>query len=262
MKEVDELKKVDAVSIQNLTVAYGETPALAGVSLHVKDGDYLGIIGPNGGGKTTLLKAILGLVPALTGNITVYGNKAGKCGKLIGYVPQITALDKAFPITVHEVVLTGLLNPQFQLFHKYTQKDKDKANDFLNQVGIYKLKDRMISELSGGEFQRMLIARALAAEPKLLLLDEPTASVDVNSSDQIFTLLRKLNEKITIIMVTHDLLSVASQVKSLACINGKLVYHGKPQLNEEIAKALYGRPIDLIAHGLSCEPMPGNKEEA
>ncbi len=251
----------DAVRIENLTVTYGETPAIAGVSLHVKDGDYLGIIGPNGGGKTTLLKAILGLVPALSGEAFVYGKKAGKVGKLIGYVPQITALDKGFPITVHEVVLTGLLKPSFTLFHKYTQRDKEKADEYLNQVGIYRLRDRMISELSGGEFQRMLIARALAAEPKLLLLDEPTASVDVSSSDQIFSLLKELNKKITIIMVTHDLFAVASHVKTLACMNGTLVYHGDPQLNEEIAQALYGCPIDLITHGLPLKTVKHGKEE-
>ncbi|MEA4842008.1 MAG: ABC transporter ATP-binding protein [[Clostridium] symbiosum] len=251
----------EAVSIENLTVTYGETPAIAGVSLHVKNGDFLGIIGPNGGGKTTLLKAILGLIPARTGEIFVYGKKAGKVGKLIGYVPQITVLDKSFPITVHEVVLTGLLKPSFTLFHKYTQQDKDKADTYLNQVGIYKLRDRMISDLSGGEFQRMLIARALAAEPKLLLLDEPTASVDVNSSDQIFSLLQELNKSITIIMVTHDLFAVASHVKTLACVNGKLVYHGDPQLNEEIAQALYGCPIDHITHGIPLKTVDNRKEE-
>ncbi|MDD3393129.1 MAG: ABC transporter ATP-binding protein [Anaerotignum sp.] len=239
----------DAVNIENLTVKYGETPAIVGVSLHVKDGDYLGIIGPNGGGKTTLLKAILGLVKPLSGEITVYGKKMGKTGKIIGYVPQITALDKSFPITVREVVMTGMLKPSFTFFHKYTQNDRRKAEEHLDRVGIYKLKDRMISDLSGGEFQRMLIARALAVEPKLLLLDEPTASVDANSSEQIFSLLNELNQSMTIIMVTHDLLAVSSNAKTLACFNGKLVYHGGTTLNEELLKALYGGPIDLIAHG-------------
>lgn len=239
----------NAVSIHNLTVKYRETPAIAGVSLDVQEGDYLGIIGPNGGGKTTLLKAILGLVSPSCGEITVYGKKPGKTGKLIGYVPQITGLDKAFPITVHEVVLTGMLKPSFTPFHKYTKRDKEKADAHLNKVGIYKLKDRMISQLSGGEFQRMLIARALAVEPRLLILDEPTASVDAGSGDQIFSLLKELNQSMTIIMVTHDLLAVSSQVKTLACMKGRLVYHGGNELNEEIAKALYGYPIELFAHG-------------
>ncbi|HHY71241.1 MAG TPA: ABC transporter ATP-binding protein, partial [Thermoanaerobacterales bacterium] len=198
-----------AVYIQNLSVQYGKTPALTGVSLNVDEGEYLGIIGPNGGGKTTLLKAILGLVTPAAGEITVYGRKPGKTGKLIGYVPQITILDKNFPITVKQVILTGRLNPVLSLFHKYKHGDMKKADELLSQVGIYKLKDRMISELSGGEFQKMLIARALAVEPKLLLLDEPTASVDASSRDQIFSLLETLNNSMTIILVTHDLLAVS-----------------------------------------------------
>lgn len=120
----------------------------------------------------------------------------------------------------------------------------------MNRVGIYNLKDRVISDLSGGEFHRMLIARALAVEPKLLLLDEPTASVDANSSEQIFSLLNELNQSMTSIMVTHDFLAVSSNAKSLAFFNGKLIYHGGTTLNEELLKALYGGPINLLAHGL------------
>ncbi|SHI19886.1 metal ABC transporter ATP-binding protein [Sporanaerobacter acetigenes] len=250
-----------AVCIENLTVKYGETLAIAGVSLNVEDGDYLGIIGPNGGGKTTLLKAIIGLVPPASGEIVIYGKKTGKTRRLLGYVPQVTALDKSFPITVHEVVLTGMLNPSFTLFHKYTQSDMEKGDELLERVGIYNLRGRMISELSGGEFQKMLIARALAVDPKLLLLDEPTASVDANSREQIFSLLNELNKSMTIILVTHDLLAVSSYVKTLACLNGKLVYHGEAELNEDVVNALYGCPIDLIAHGVPHRVLKKHKED-
>jgi len=239
-----------AVSINNLSVRYGETRALTGVSLNVENGDYLGIIGPNGGGKTTLLKAILGIVRPDTGDISVYGKKPGETGKLIGYVPQISSLDKEFPITVQQVVLTGRLAPRLCFFHKYGSRDKEFVDILLEKVGIYKLKDRLISALSGGEFQRMLIARALAVEPKLLLLDEPTASVDAVSRDQIFSLLNELNKNISIILVTHDLLAISSHVKSMACINEHLVYHGDAEINEHIVKNLYGCPVDLIAHGV------------
>ncbi len=249
-----------AVCIENLSVQYGETPALAGVSLNADEGEYLGIIGPNGGGKTTLLKAILGLVSPTTGQIDVYGRKPGKTGKLIGYVPQITEFDKSFPITAKQVVLTGRLNPVFSLFHKYERSDIEKVDELLNRVGIYKLKDRMISELSGGEFQKMLITRALAVEPKLLLLDEPTASVDASSREQIFSLLNDLNYSMTIILVTHDLLAVSSHVKSLACINGRLVYHGDKEINEEVVSNLYGCPVDLIAHGVPHRVLKEHKE--
>ncbi len=250
-----------AVCIENLTVNYGgETPAIEGVFLNVEDGDYLGIIGPNGGGKTTLLKAIIGLVSPASGKIEIYGKRPGKTGRLIGYVPQITVLDKSFPITVHEVVLTGRLTSAFTLFHKYTQNDREKADELLDRIGICNLKGRMISELSGGEFQKMLIARALAVKPRLLLLDEPTASVDVSSRDQIFSLLNELNKSMTILLVTHDLSAVSSHVKTLACLNRRLVYHGGAELNEEVVRALYGCPIDLIAHGVPHRVLKEHEE--
>ncbi len=258
-----DLKNVNhskAVCIENLTVKYRETPAIAGVSLNIEDGDYLGVIGPNGGGKTTLLKAIIGLAPHSSGKVTVYGRKPNNLRGLISYVPQITALDKRFPINVNEVVLTGMLNPKFIPFNKYSKNDQKKADELLNRVGIYKLKERMISELSGGEFQKMLIARALAVNPRLLLLDEPTASVDANSREQIFSLLNELNKSMTIILVTHDLSAVSSHVKKIACLNGKLVYHGGTELNEEIVNALYGCPIDLIAHGVPHRILREHKE--
>ena len=249
-----------AVSIHNLSVRYGEARALTGVSINVDDGEYLGVIGPNGGGKTTLLKAILGIVSPTAGDIRVYGKKPGNADKLIGYVPQISSLDKEFPITVEQVVLTGRLAPKFSFFHKYSNSDKERVHTLLEQVGIYRLKDRLIAELSGGEFQRMLIARALAVEPRLLLLDEPTASVDAVSRDQIFSLLKELNKNMSIILVTHDLLAISSHVKSLACINEHLVYHGAAEINEHIVENLYGCPVDLIAHGVPHRVLKEHKE--
>jgi len=239
-----------AVHIDNLSVYYGQTPALAGVCLDVADGEYLGIIGPNGGGKSTLLKAVLGLVPITSGAVEVYGYKPGKNTALIGYVPQISALDKQFPITLFEVVLTGRLKQGLSLFYKYSSKDKEAVRLLLEQVGIAGLANRQISELSGGEFQKMLIARALAVNPRLLLLDEPTASVDAGSRDQIYDLLAQLNKSMTIILVTHDLLAISSQVHRLACLSGNLVYHGEPELTEHIVNSLYGCQVDLIAHGV------------
>ena len=248
------------VFIEDLSVKYGETPALAGVSLNVQDKDYLGIIGPNGGGKSTLLKAIAGLVQPYSGRIMVCGKKPGQTGHLIGYVPQTTNLDKGFPISVQEVVLTGMLKSSLQPFHRYSVREKEMADSLLEKVGIVKLKERRISELSGGEFQKMLIARALAVEPKLLLLDEPTASVDANAREQIFSLLNKLNGSITILLVTHDLLAISAYVKNLACLNNTLVYHGDTELNENVVQSLYGCPIDLIAHGLPHRVLHVHKE--
>lgn len=239
-----------AIHIDNLSVYYGQTPAIAGVCLDVSDGEYLGIIGPNGGGKSTLLKAILGLVPVSSGTVQVYGERPGTHKTIVGYVPQFTSLDKRFPITLREVVLTGRLKKGLSPFFRYTQEDRNLSHLLIKQVGLEGLEDRQISELSGGEFQRMLIARALAVNPKLLLLDEPTASVDAASRDQIFTLLAELNKSMTIVLVTHDLLAVSSHVHMLACLNGRLIYHGEPQLTENIVNSLYGCPVDLIAHGV------------
>jgi len=135
-------------------------------------------------------------------------------------------------------------------FHRFSDEDKKYADSLLERVGILSLAGRQISQLSGGEFQKMLIARGLAVRPRLLLLDEPTASVDAKAREQIYKLLAELNEDMTIVMVTHDMLAVASEVKSLACMSRELVYHGEPELNDNIVLTLYGCPVDLIAHGV------------
>ena len=250
-----------AVHIDNLTVYYGKTPALTNVCLDVEDGEYLGIIGPNGGGKSSLLKAILGLVPTVSGVVEIYGQKAGKNKPAIGYVPQFALMDRHFPISMLEVVLTGLMKPGFSPLFRFTQKDNNRAHELLERVGIGALAKRQISELSGGEFQKMLIARALAVNPRLLLLDEPTASVDAGSRVSIYQLLAELSRDMTIVLVTHDLLAISSQVKRLACLNGKLVYHGKPELTESIVNTLYGCPVDLIAHGVPHRVFKEHEEE-
>lgn len=239
-----------AVSIDNVSVQYGKTPVISDICLSVREGDYLGIIGPNGSGKSSLLKAILGLMPISSGSISVFGQKPGRCREPVGYVPQFASFDKQFPITLFEVVLTGRLKGGLSPFFRYSKDDRETAKRLIEQFGLSALAYRRISELSGGEFQKMLIARAMAADPKLLLLDEPTASVDAASREQIFDMLGELKKRMTIILVTHDLLAISSKVSSLACLNGHLVYHGEPELTESIVNNLYGCPVDLIAHGV------------
>lgn len=238
------------IHIENLSVNYGQTPALTGVCLDVAEGEYLGIIGPNGGGKSTLMKSILGIVPKASGKIELFGDSFEKSKGKVGYVPQFSSLDKKFPISVREVVLTGCIKKGLSPFYRYSAQDKAYADSLLEKVGIAGLANRQISALSGGEFQKMLIARGLAVKPRLLLLDEPTASVDAKSREQIFMLLSELNQSMTILLVTHDLLAVSSEVKRLACLNRELIYHGEPQLNDHIVNTLYGCPVDLIAHGV------------
>ncbi len=240
---------MNAVHIENLFVQYGRTQALADVNLDVAEGEYLGVIGPNGGGKSTLVKTILGLVPPSSGKVEVFGAPPGG-GARLGYVPQFAAMDKHFPITLMEVVLTGRLKKGLSPFFRYAKEDERAAKELMERVGIAALASRRLSDLSGGEFQKMLIARALASNPRLLLLDEPTASVDASSREQIYELLAQLNRTMAIILVTHDLLAVSSQVKRLACLNGRLVYHGEPELSENVVNSLYGCPVDLIAHGV------------
>jgi len=251
----------EALCIENLTVYYDRMPALENVSLHVQDRQYLGIIGPNGGGKTTLLKAVLNLVPATSGTVCVYGMKPGETGGMIGYVPQYTELDRSFPITVREVVLTGRMKRTITPFYRFSPADNDAADALLEKVGIGGLARRQIASLSGGEFQKMLIARALAVAPRLLLLDEPTASVDPSSCEQIYSLLAELNEKMTVILVTHDLFAISSQVHKIACLNRKLILHDEAELDDDTLHTLYGCPVDLIAHGVPHRVLREHERE-
>ncbi|MDD2484877.1 MAG: ABC transporter ATP-binding protein [Eubacteriales bacterium] len=239
-----------AILTDHVTVHYGKMPAITDVCLSVSEGEYLGIIGPNGGGKSTLLKAILGLVPLSGGTIEIFGEDPRKMGSLIGYVPQISTLDKHFPSTVLEVVLTGRLASGLSPFFRYSKEDFRIVYEVLERIGISELANRQIGELSGGEFQKMLLSRALAVKPRLLLLDEPTASTDAASRAEIYTLLEELHRDMTILLVTHDLFAVSSAVERIACLNDHLVYHGEAELSDPIVTSLYGCPVDLIAHGV------------
>lgn len=247
-----------ALSVKDLSVRYKEgNIALKNINLEIQSGDYLGIIGPNGGGKSTLFKAILHFIPCQGGPILFFGKPLKETRDLIGYVPQFVNIDKSYPITSKEVVVSALLGQGLHFFHKASRSDKKKADEILEKVGLSHLANRQIESLSGGEFQRLLIARALVKGPQLLLLDEPTASVDPASREQIYSLLGSLNEQgITIILISHDLMAIASQVKHLACISENLIYHGNPEIDETIVKHMYGCPVDLIAHGVPHRVLP------
>lgn len=239
-----------AISVNNLTVYYDNTLALENICLNVREGEFLGIIGPNGGGKSTLLKAILNLVRPSSGEVLIYGKPPSESHGIIGYVPQHTLLDRKFPISVFEVVLSGFTSTKITPFYRYSKEDIKKAEEMLELLDITPLSQRQISSLSGGQFQRMLIARALASNPRLLLLDEPTASVDAKTREHIYELLAKLNKEMTIILVSHDLLAISTRVNRIACLNESLVYHGEPELTGEVVNKLYGCPVELIAHGV------------
>lgn len=235
-----------ALSYKNLYVSYeNTTPALTDVSFDIGEGEFWGIMGPNGGGKSTLLKATLGIIPFQSGEIEIFG-KPIKQNKLpIGYVPQQSSVDRRFPISVLDVVKMGILKRGLHPFFRYSKQHSEFAYSQLERVGIEKLAARQIQELSGGEFQRMLIARALAVQPKILFLDEPTASVDPASREQIYEVLSTFKKDVTIVMVTHDLSAISSEVDNIACLSEKLIYSGEPVLSATIMRELYGCAIDL-----------------
>ncbi len=238
------------IEIRNLTLRYHGQVILDDVSLTVRRGDFYAIIGPNGAGKTTLIKAVLGLVPIDSGEILLFSEPAGPKGRArIGYVPQYQAFDFQFPITVHEMVLTGRLGRKIHPFSRYGLHDFEAANKALSRISAVSLSKKQISDLSGGERQRALIARALAGEPEVLILDEPTVFVDTPTEEQFYELLSSLSREVTILMITHDIGVVSKHVNRVACLNRKLYQHESDQLTPEMISMAYGCPVDLITHG-------------
>jgi len=236
------------IQLNNVTAGYNrDHPAIENVDLSVKRNDFMAIIGPNGGGKTTLLKVVLGLLMPFKGEVKVFGKSPMHSREKIGYVPQIIP-SRTFPISVLEVVLMGRMGSS-RLFKKYSESDRNIAVEKLETLGVSHLAGKRIDQLSGGQKQRVLIARALAGEPELLLLDEPVASVDSETQHSFYNLLSNLNSRMTIVLVTHDVGAVSSHVKSIACINKHLVSHGETISEKDVAQA-YGCPFELIAHGV------------
>jgi len=239
----------EAINVRNVSVYYGSIPALKDVNLLVERGDFLGIIGPNGGGKSTLLKVLLGLIKPDSGEVRIFGKTPAKARSHVGYVPQHSAYRLDFPINVREVVLMGRLG-QHRLLKKYSSKDFEAAENALRKVKMQDFADRLISELSGGQRQRVFIARALASEPEVLLLDEPVAGIDTMMQKEFYDVLVELKSKITIIMVSHDLTAVSTYVDKIACLNQTLYFHDSKEISEADLKDAYGCPVDLIAHGM------------
>lgn len=216
-----------AIKIENLTVSYSNADAVNNICLDIKKGEFVNIVGPNGGGKTTLIKAVLGLVKPDSGNISVLGKPIRKGKTSIGYVPQKAETERDFPITVLETVQTALLKAGLNPFKKFTEKEKIKGLELLKLLGLQELADRQINQLSGGEFQRLLIARALARDPQILLLDEPTANIDPVSAKKIYEILNTLNlAGTTVVMVSHDLNYVITSSKRTVYINRDILFDG------------------------------------
>lgn len=238
----------EIVRLEDVWVQFDGLSVLEGVNLSICEYDFLGIIGPNGGGKTTLLKVILGLLEPDRGTVRVFGDAPERGRKYVGYVPQFSLFDRDFPISVWDVVLMGRMS-HMKRFRRYTEEDIKRAAEALKTVEMLDFRDCQIGKLSGGQQQRVFIARALVSEPKLLLLDEPMASVDSPMQAELYELFEKLRHQMAIVLVSHDISAVSIYVDKIACLNRKLYYHGTKELPMEDLEAAYHCPIDLIAHG-------------
>ena len=247
----------EAVRLQDVWVRYGDMPVLEATNLTIRHKDFLGIIGPNGGGKSTLLKVILGLVKPSQGRVIVMGDTPERSRQFVGYVPQHSTFDHDFPISVEEVVLMGRLH-RAGLFRRFGNEDRRAAAEALKTVGMLEHKDRQIGKLSGGEQQRVLVARALTTDPRLLLLDEPTASVDATTQSEFYELLAELKHRITIVLVSHDLSAVSIYVEKIACLNRRLFYHNSKEIPSDELEAAYRCPVDMIAHGVPHRILRGH----
>ena len=239
----------EVITLHQVWAGYGTTPVLEDINLVVKERDFIGLIGPNGGGKTTLLKVLLGLILPNSGEVKIMGRPVSQGRKYLGYVPQLLEFDREFPIRVEDVVRMGRSGKR-PLLRRYNRKDESMVTRSLEQVGMLALRDRPIGQLSGGERQRVYIARALASEPHILLLDEPTANVDSKIQKSIYDLLADLNQFLTILMISHNLSAVSTYVKTVGCLNHRLFYHNDKLITSEMIEQTYQCPVDLIAHGV------------
>jgi zinc transport system ATP-binding protein len=236
------------IELRGVSVKHGDTLVLDDVDFEVCDGDFVGIIGPNAGGKTTLLKVILGLVRPQRGEVLTFGSSPREARGRIGYVPQYARFDADFPITVAEMVGIGRLGRHD--CRRDRTADRISVERALDRLELAGVADIQVGDLSGGQLQRALIARALVSEPEVLLLDEPTASLDTPIGRTVYDLLEELAEEIPIVLVSHDIGVISRTVRTIACLNVRLHYHRSRELTPEMVEAAYGCPVDLVAHGV------------
>lgn len=237
------------IEISQVSFSYNGATILEEVNLDVQSGDFLAIIGPNGGGKTTLIKLMLGLLKPDRGHLRVLGLPPHEASPRVGYVPQDTGTNVSIPITVFNVVLMGCLQGGGS-WRRYSSRDRQATREVLERVGMWEFRRRRMNELSGGQRQRVLVARALVSNPVLLLLDEPTASIDTDGQTLFYNILKELNKTITIVAVSHDLMVISSYVKSVACVSGQVYFHDKPEITKDMLEQAYHCPVELIAHGM------------
>ncbi len=239
------------IELYNVSFSFGKALVLKDVTLTIPKGDFVAIIGPNGGGKTTLVKIILGLLSPQKGTVRLLGKPPTLSCRYAGYMPQYATGDRDFPIRVIEVVMLGLVGTGSH-GPFWSKSEREKAERALDMVGMLALSQKKIGGLSGGQLQRTLLARALVSEPEILFLDEPMANIDIGGQTILFDLLAELNEKMTIVFVTHDVGLLSRHVKSVICVNQRVFFHPAAEITPEMAHILMGEEcsMDLIAHGL------------
>jgi zinc transport system ATP-binding protein len=235
------------LQLTDLYAGYGTRTVVGGVNLTVHRHDFIGFIGPNGGGKTTLLKTILGLVRPFSGKIRFFQDGEPVTRIPMGYLPQVNSVDKRFPITVEEVVLSGLMG-EAGLRFPFSRLHKVRVKELLKKLGISALAEKPIGQLSGGQMQRSFLGRAIIARPHVLILDEPSTYVDSNFEKELYQILNELNHEMAILLVSHDVGMVASHVKTIACVNGSVQVHDSNLITSEMM-AVYNCPIEIITHG-------------
>lgn len=233
------------LEMNSLSAAYGTNIVLQDVNFRVNEHDFIGVIGPNGGGKTTLLKIILGLLNPVKG--TLVFNDELLNGNSIGYLPQMSTGDINYPVTVTDIILSGLMIRK-SIFSRMSSSDKQKAEKVIDELGLNGMSKSTLNELSGGQQQRVFLGRAIIGNPRLLLLDEPGNFVDTTFENDFYEKLKDLNKRMAILMVSHDVGTISSHIKSFACVNRVLHYHPSPEITNEDLLA-YGCPIQLVTHG-------------
>lgn len=239
------------IEIKNLSAGYDGRTVLHDVNLSIYERDFLGIIGPNGGGKTTLIKCILGLLKPTGGEIIFHTPEKASTKTtctFLGYLPQYNSIDRKFPISVEEVILSGL-SIQKSLTSRFTPEQKEKGKQIISRMGLEGLEHRSIGQLSGGQLQRALLGRAIISDPAVLILDEPSTYIDKRFEARLYELLAEINKECAIILVSHDIGTVLQQVKSIACVNETLDYHPDTGVTTEWLERNFNCPIELLGHG-------------
>jgi len=249
-----------ALEVESLNFSYSSLPILEDITFKLEHRDFCAVLGPNGGGKTTLAKLICGIIKPQSGTIKINGKDYRHSNSVIGYIPQNIMGFEGFPASCLDIVMSGNVNKSKWGF-LYSSDLKNKALEKMELLKIQDLADKKFSDLSGGQKQRVLISRALLSEPNILILDEPTSSIDMENRKKLYQILLELNKDITIILISHDISIVLQYVKSVCCVNKRLFYHPSPDINQEMLLKTYQCPVEIISSHTHYRPLSEKKHD-